>query len=98
MNAAQAVARGIKVLNEKKHCRWWNKINLKTFDIDCIYNCVLGQLYGNYSKGVDALFYKLFPPYFAVTYNGFTTYTMQDSTPLQKEWKKQLRKLQKERP
>lgn len=39
-----------------KFCPGWaDKINLDTFNISLTDRCVLGQLYGNYSKGLDKL-------------------------------------------
>lgn len=30
---------------------WHDRINTETLDLDCIFNCVLGQLYGSWSTG-----------------------------------------------
>lgn len=46
---------GAELLDEK--CPGWaSEISLDTLDIDSSQNCVLGQLYGDFSRGAIALF------------------------------------------
>lgn len=35
---------------------WFNIINFDTLDMNDCFNCVLGQVFGHYDKGVDAVF------------------------------------------
>ena len=46
------IARGIALLDEKKP-GWCNTIDLARLDIDDGHQCVLGQVFGTYSAGVD---------------------------------------------
>jgi len=47
--------RGIALLDEHGPADWRERINPYTLDIQSGHNCVLGQLYGVYSRGADAL-------------------------------------------
>lgn len=49
-----AVAEGVKLLDEKQP-EWWKNINLYTLDMEGCYSCILGQLFGSYSVGREAL-------------------------------------------
>lgn len=49
-----AVSEGA-VLLDKFNEGWWANINLDTLDMQSPTNCILGQLYGNYGDGRDAL-------------------------------------------
>jgi hypothetical protein len=48
------VIRGIELL-QKKHGDGWIEIDLKTLDLRDGDRCVLGQLYGDYEQGLEAL-------------------------------------------
>lgn len=49
------VRRGAAFLDERVGLDWPLKIDLEVFDLAVTDKCVLGQLYGEYSVGVDRL-------------------------------------------
>jgi hypothetical protein len=49
------VLNGIALLKEKHGEKWVEKIDLASFDISEGYSCVLGQVYGQYEKGLNKL-------------------------------------------
>jgi hypothetical protein len=49
------VKEGMRLLDERGPERWWERIDLDTLDVASSCNCVLGQTYGGYGDGVDAL-------------------------------------------
>ena len=54
MNYAEAVAKGIQLLDEKVP-GWHERIDLRDFDMSSGARCVLGQIYGTYEKGLCEL-------------------------------------------
>lgn len=52
--AVEAVNRGVEFLN-KNSPGWRSKINADTLYISSHNSCILGQLFGDYGKGIDAL-------------------------------------------
>jgi hypothetical protein len=50
-----AIENGVKLLDENLGEDWVYKINLDKLDIASIYDCVLGQLYGNFDRGCRIL-------------------------------------------
>ncbi len=53
----ECVARGAAILDENK-TGWFNRIDFKRFDIAASLDCVLGQVFGNYSDGITSLLKK----------------------------------------
>ena len=54
MNLRDSVRRGIRILNTVYGNRSWRKkIDLNTLNLESVSFCVLGQLEGNYDKGLD---------------------------------------------
>lgn len=53
-SAREAVQKGYALLDEHKP-GWINLINWETLDLSGTYNCILGQLYGSYFRGCEAL-------------------------------------------
>lgn len=51
---AERVARGVKLLDNHMP-EWRDKIYWQLFRMDDIYMCILGQLFGNYAIGKNAL-------------------------------------------
>lgn len=49
-----AVAAGVALL-DKYDEDWWSRINLCTLEMSGCYSCILGQLFGSYSDGREAL-------------------------------------------
>lgn len=49
------VKAGAEVLDAEDE-RWWLKIDLQDLDVTSYHHCVLGQLYGDYSTGLDILY------------------------------------------
>lgn len=52
----ERVERGIALLQEKHGDAWVEMINMKTLALDEVNRCVLGQVYGDYGRGVAELF------------------------------------------
>ena len=52
--AAQAVAKGAAVMDQRKR-DWRKRINLETLSIASVRACVLGQNYGSFNAGMEAL-------------------------------------------
>ena len=52
----KAVQKGIDLLDQKGPKNWRERIDLDTFDIGSLNNCVLGQVYGSWHDGMNALF------------------------------------------
>lgn len=48
------VAKGADLL-DREFPGWWAMIDVETLDIGCISNCVLGQVFGRFMVGCDAL-------------------------------------------
>ncbi len=55
--ALKAVEAGAAFLDAKGVKNWRAKINLRTFDIGRVEDCVLGQIYGSYFTGRDDIFH-----------------------------------------
>jgi hypothetical protein len=53
-NLCLKVQKGAKFL-DKKYPNWYKKIKLDRLDMEWAENCVLGQLYGEYSVGLATL-------------------------------------------
>lgn len=47
--------KGAEVLDSQIGADWHTKINLSTLDLGSCYACILGQLFGEYMDGRDAL-------------------------------------------
>jgi len=52
--AAQAVAKGAAVMDERKP-GWRKRVNLEAFSVASVRSCVLGQCYGSFNAGTEAL-------------------------------------------
>jgi len=52
--AAQAAAKGAAVMDQRKP-GWRKRINLEAFSVASVRACVLGQNYGSFNVGMDAL-------------------------------------------
>lgn len=48
-------ATGALVLTLRRGNRWWEEVNADILDQESIFDCVLGQLYGNYGYGLEKL-------------------------------------------
>ena len=57
--ARERVARGVKLLNEKKP-GWKKKIDRERLDMSSCEDCILGQLFGSYRDGLYILKYAHF--------------------------------------
>lgn len=53
---AEKVQNGIRVLDTHGPADWRERINLDTLDVHSLDDCVLGQVFGSYGEGMDALF------------------------------------------
>jgi hypothetical protein len=51
----QTVAEGVRLLDAKEP-HWYTRINLGTLDMAECDRCILGQVYGNYTEGVEKVF------------------------------------------
>jgi len=76
--------RGIALLDAYGPADWRERINLYTLDIQHSDVCVLGQLYGSYSKGAD---YLGFDTEDGAKYGFATTFNYRM---LNKRWKEEL--------
>lgn len=52
---SKRVKRGAEMLDEYGPEKWWDKIDVDTLSIMCPANCVLGQVYGSYGRGLKKL-------------------------------------------
>lgn len=59
---AENAARGARLL-DKKCPGWYDKVDLSSLDMRSLCNCMLGQLYGDFMKGVDRVCDSKLPPY-----------------------------------
>lgn len=50
----KSVVQAAKILDKKKP-NWFRKVNLKRLDMLSPWNCILGQLYGDFTDGLFAL-------------------------------------------
>jgi hypothetical protein len=57
---AERVERGAALLDERRP-GWWDEIDLETFEMANVCRCSLGQLWGSYAKGKEALGIDLIP-------------------------------------
>src|SRR6266704_6644415 len=64
------VAKGVALLSERLP-DWENAINIATLDMGCPQKCVLGQQFGSYIKGAEALhlFTRECPEYGFILYH-----------------------------
>ncbi len=76
-----AVDEGVRLLDQVRP-GWYDEINTETLDIASAYRCVLGQLYGDFVAGVEALNI----PSGGETY-GFNAPYFIDFTPINDKWK-----------
>lgn len=53
-DARERVAKGAALLDERLP-GWWNKVDTKNLDTGDLDHCVLGQLYGDYVRGILSL-------------------------------------------
>lgn len=51
--------RGAAFLDNTVRKDWRSKIDTDTLDISSSYNCILGQIFGSYHDGIDAIFNKM---------------------------------------
>lgn len=86
MSTEQRVARGVKLL-DKQVPGWDQRIRLHHLDMASGYKCVLGQLYGDYPRALDALFGSKHGMFLATgTRYGFNRYWSRNFDPLDEEW------------
>lgn len=81
MSVEDRVARGVEIL-DREEPGWVNHLNTDTLDISSLENCVLGQLYGSYGEGREALGI----PLFCEDVYGFDGYSSGDVRSLTHEW------------
>lgn len=55
INRSLAVERGAKLLDER-HPDWVGEVNLDDLEMDSIFQCILGQIYGSFAAGMEELF------------------------------------------
>ena len=76
----EEIARGIKLLN-RINPGWVNQIDLDKLNMTSSFDCIIGQVYGDYCKGIT----RLEKTYYCDRYEyGFTA---NDQYTLTKEWK-----------
>lgn len=78
---SSAVADGVALLDRENE-GWWANIDLDTLDINSHRDCVLGQLYGGYNRGREALGIE----YGCGDIYGFDTYDRGGSVILNELW------------
>jgi hypothetical protein len=79
----QGIARGIKLLDE--NCASWRtRININRLDMSIMFDCILGQVYGDYCKGLDTL------NLYVGMDHGFNCYNSSDYETLKQEWIKHI--------
>lgn len=65
---------------------WWMDVDTDVLDIDDLYRCVLGQVYGGFTTGLVAL------SLYAGGYSqGFNRSSLQPVGPLNQEWVKRIK-------
>src|SRR6478609_1123816 len=94
-----AVLAGASLLDEKKP-GWYNNVDLNTLNVNHVYSCPLGQLFGTYSKGLNALFGQFDRPEDGAPFGFFikfevpkkydSSYTWGEYQKLTEEWKEQI--------
>lgn len=85
------VARGVKLLDQRAP-GWDQRIRLHHLDMSCGNKCVLGQLYGDYSRGLAAVFGDEPGVYFRTGYHyGFNKYWLTNFAELNQEWSRVIR-------
>lgn len=95
-DVATRVAQGVALLDEKKP-GWVGLINLSRFAISTTDNCVLGQVYGDYGDGCQALYLGYGEEYgFTVKSNGMVNVVLEFRA-LQDEWTRVLTILRQKR-
>jgi len=52
---AERVERGVRLLNRKKGRRWYRRIDLEWLNLAEPCRCIVGQLYGDYMRGIREL-------------------------------------------
>lgn len=87
--ADEAVARGVAVLDQVRDDDWRSLIDLEDFNIASFNTCVLGQLYGDFGSGVEALFGPDCPSNIAGAH-GFDLTRNYGTAGLQQEWLEEL--------
>lgn len=70
----QRVKSGVKMLDEV-YPYWDQAINLSLLDLSSITSCILGQLYGNFTLGVDTIRAHYPDMWDNAEEHGFDTYT-----------------------
>lgn len=80
----QRVQRGINLLDADRP-GWWIDVDTDILDIDDLYRCVLGQVYGNFTTGLVAL--SLAGGYG----EGFNRSSLQPVGALNQEWVKRIK-------
>lgn len=53
-NVTEAADKGARLLDSAQP-GWAHRIDLAELDLECTYSCVLGQLEGSYSRGMEAI-------------------------------------------
>ena len=95
------VERGIQTLFDSHHFPYWpSKIRTEDLNMRDVEKCILGQLYGSYLIGIEKLREKELYRYEDLQWvgdNGFSLDSLYSHLwgTLTKEWKLQLRELQK---
>jgi len=92
MTVEERVKRGVRLL-DKKIPDWRSQLEATKLDMSSCYNCVLGQLYGEYLRGLEVL--NIERNYFAENlgfdiFNYPTNTCKNDYNELQQTWEKEL--------
>lgn len=80
---AERVAKGVERLDKRGPLYWRRRVDPDTLDLRSPFCCVLGQVYGSYTEGLDALELGSSVDY------GFNSYGY-DWSELTNEWKRVL--------
>lgn len=83
---------GAKLLDEK-YPNWYIEIKLKKLSMSDIDNCILGQLFGSYFFGIKVLGIDAEKSGFTII--NANPITKSEWKPLNKAWKKQIKKRRK---
>lgn len=59
MIAATVARRGASFLDDTLGKEWTSKIDTEILDIASSNNCILGQIFGSYHDGIDAIFSQM---------------------------------------
>jgi hypothetical protein len=90
INFAPIVANGIALLDAKGPSGWRAKVNLDTLNMRSAYDCILGQVYGEYGDGLTEVFSTAYAVMSDRWSHGFSARYHDDYDALTAAWREAL--------